>query len=170
MRIRQIKPDYWRDSRLHNTRGITADVREFYIGLWGVADDAGFLRWDVSEIAGELYRFRNVRRREHQCTDWARKLSELGRLMLLECGHGYLPTLTKHQKIGGNRSETVWRQHQQCVPRSGTDQSGQVQTNADESISSPTVSKGNGKGKVGNGTVDFEDALARAQAKAGKSA
>lgn len=163
MRIRQIKPDYWRDSRLHNTPGITADVREFYIGLWGVADDAGFLRWDVSEIAGELYRYRTVHRRERDVNSWAERLAAIGRVIPLECGHAYLPNLVKHQKVGGNRSEQVWREHQRCIP-------GQVQTKPDESISSPTVSKGKGNGTVGKGTVDFEDALARARAKAGESA
>jgi hypothetical protein len=159
MRIRQIKPDYWRDSRLHNTRGITADVREFYVGLWGVADDAGFLRWDVSEIAAELYRYRTVITRERQVNTWSGRLVEIGRVVLMDCEHAYLPNLTKHQKIGGNRSEHIWRQHQRCLP-------GQVHTSSDESISSPTV--GEGKGKERNGKVsDFDDALARARMKAG---
>ena len=165
MRIRQIKPDYWRDSRLHNTRGITADVREFYIGLWGVADDAGFLRWDVSEIAGELYRYRTVGRRERDVTAWTGRLTEIGRVVIMDCEHAYLPNLTKHQKVGGNRSEQVWREHQRCLP-------GQVQTKPDESISSPPVSKGNGKvskGTVG-GMTTFEEAVARAERKAGQSA
>lgn len=138
MRIRSVKPDYWKDGRLHNTPGISADVREFYIGCWGLADDAGFMRWDVPEIAGELYRFRGVQRRERNVTEWARRLVALGRLMLLTCDHAYLPTLTKHQRLGGSRSEGVWKEHQQCIP-------GHVQTSTDSSESSPTV----GKGEVG---------------------
>ena len=39
MRIRQIKPSWWLDKDLQ-TR-LSADAREFYIGLWMLADDAG---------------------------------------------------------------------------------------------------------------------------------
>ena len=39
MRIRQIKPGWWLDKELR--RGLSADAREFFIGLWMLADDDG---------------------------------------------------------------------------------------------------------------------------------
>ena len=166
MRIRQIKPDYWRDSRLHNTRGITADVREFYIGLWSVADDYGYLRWDVPEVASELYRYRSAARRERDAQAWMERLVGIGRVRLLEgCDHAFIPKLTAHQKIGGTKSQTYLLEHQRCVPPGSANSAEVPPTSA---------SNGKGKGTVGEGTEsnvsDFENALARAQAKAGKSA
>ena len=52
MRIRQVKPAFWTDARI---AALPAPARLFYIGLWMVADDAGWLRWDPSQIANELY-------------------------------------------------------------------------------------------------------------------
>jgi hypothetical protein len=167
VRIRQIKPDYWRDSRLHNTRGITADVREFYIGLWGVADDYGYFRWDVPEVASELYRYRTPGRRERDAAEWMRRLVGIGRVRLLDgCDHGFIPKLTAHQKVGGTKSQTYLLEHQKCVP---------PQSSANSAEAPPTsASNGKGKGTVGNGqesnVSDFEDALARAKARAGESA
>jgi len=135
LRIRAVKPDYWNDAKLHNTPGITADVREFYIGTWGLADDTGWLRWDVQEIAKQLYGYRPVRRREANVTEWGQRLTVLGRLILMDCGHAHLPTLTRHQRMGGNRTDGIWREHQKCNP------SIQVRTNLDEYGSSPMVSK-----------------------------
>ena len=48
MRIRQIKPDYWRDEVI---AAMPDSVARFYIGIWQEADDAGWLRWNVPEIA-----------------------------------------------------------------------------------------------------------------------
>lgn len=140
MRIRSVKPAYWTDAKLHNTPGISAAVREFYIGTWGLADDAGWLRWDVSEIGGELYRFRSVKTRERDVADWGQRLAGIGRLIIAECGHAYVPKLTTHQKVGGTKTDAVWKEHQGCAPV-------HVQTNMDESISFPTVRVG----KVGEG-------------------
>jgi len=164
VRIRQIKPDYWRDSKMHNTRGITADVREFYIGLWGVADDYGYFRWDVPEVASELYRYRSAARRERDVSEWMRRLVGIGRVRLLEgCDHAFIPKLTAHQRVGGTKSQTYLLEHQKCVPP----------PTSGNSAEPPQSSGRNGtvKGTVGNGeesnVSDFENALARAKAKAG---
>lgn len=127
MRIRSVKPDYWRDARLHNTPGITADVREFYIGCWGLADDTGWMRWDVPAIGAELYAYRGTKRREANVTDWAERLVRLERLVIVACGHAFVPKLSKHQRIGGTKADHIAREHRQCAPvHTSTDESGQV--------------------------------------------
>ena len=122
MRIRQIKPSYWDDTRLHHTPGITAEVREFYIGTWQLADDIGWFAWDVSAIAKQLYGWQSVKRREHNVQEWGIRLASIGRLLIYECGHAYVPTLTKHQRIGGTKAEGSYREHQNCLsPQSSAD-------------------------------------------------
>ena len=61
MRIRQVKPSFWSDSVLAR---LPERSRLFYIGLWMIADDAGWFRADVPEIANELYGYEPARRRE----------------------------------------------------------------------------------------------------------
>ncbi len=98
MRIRQIKPDYWRDELI---AALPDSVSRFYIGMWQEADDAGWLHWNVSEIALDLYGYQPRARREKWVRERAQALVSIGRLHLHECGHAFLPTLTKHQKFGG---------------------------------------------------------------------
>lgn len=166
MRIRQIKPDYWRDSRLHNTRGITADVREFYIGLWGIADDYGWLRLDVPEMASELYRYRSPGRRQRDVAHWLELLAGIGRIHVADClQHAVIPKLAAHQRIGGTKAQTYLLEHQKCPPPQGSADL------RDVPHGSVSVTVGNGKERNGkeSNVSDFEDALARAQAKAGKA-
>lgn len=52
MRIRSIKPEFWR------SRDITAlswDARLVFIGLWSYVDDNGVGRFDLASIAGDLF-------------------------------------------------------------------------------------------------------------------
>jgi hypothetical protein len=59
VRVRLIRPAYWTDTDLH-TR-LTADQREFYVGLWMLADDDGYVSWDVDRVGAELYPYRPLR-------------------------------------------------------------------------------------------------------------
>ena len=61
MRIRQVRREFWSDRRMAL---LPKSTRLFYIGLWAVADDHGFLRWDLPQIAGELFPFDSIRARE----------------------------------------------------------------------------------------------------------
>lgn len=147
MRIRSVKPDYWKDARLHNTPGITSDVREFYIGLWGLADDTGWLRWDIPAIGAELYAYRSARGREARIQDWANRLAALDRLVLTDCRHAFIPKLSQHQRIGGKKADHIAQEHRHCVPvRTDTDQSGPVRKERE----------GRG-GEVKEGEVDIPD-------------
>jgi hypothetical protein len=149
MRIRSVKPEYWKDARLHNTPGITANVREFYIGCWGLADDAGWLRWDVPAIGAELYAYRSARQREANVARWGDMLGKLGRLKILDCGHAFVQNLARHQRVGGNRTDFIAKEHARCVP---------VHTDMDQSIQ--TWKGGEVKGGEGKEReVDFSDDL-----------
>lgn len=112
-RIRQIKPSWFLDKQLR--RGTTADAREFYIGLWMLADDAGYLVWDEERIAAELYPYDPERRREANVAKWAGVLERLNadepHLIVWDCGHARVPKMPGHQRIAGTQTETVKRAH-----------------------------------------------------------
>lgn len=117
MRIRQIKPEFFRDREM---AALTADQREFYVALWMEADDSGFLRWDVAQIAADVYPFRGMSKRERQVTDWGALLEEMGKLLRWECGHAFLPNLTSHQRFSGSTKQvhTFKNEHAiKCPPQ-----------------------------------------------------
>lgn len=91
-----IRPAYWTDADLH-TR-LTAEQREFYIGLWMLADDAGFVAWDPDRVGAELYPYRSPSWRSKRMTSW---LSDLGHHVRVEaCGrHVVVPNLPKHNHV-----------------------------------------------------------------------
>lgn len=108
MRIRQVRPEFWTDERL---AGLPDPVRLFYIGLWGVADDAGWMRWEPLRIGALLYPYRSPRRRDRDIAAWSERLVETERLVIHDCGCAEVPTLSKHQVVGGRRSEGEYRRH-----------------------------------------------------------
>jgi hypothetical protein len=117
MRIRQVKPAYWADPLLQ--KKLTAAERECYIGLWMFADDSGWLRLDLAEIAGELYRYRATRAREAALGRHVAHLEGLGRIELYGCGHAFIPTLTKHQRMAAETRKvfTILDEHRErCQP------------------------------------------------------
>ena len=113
MRIRQVKPAYWSDEPLSR---LSDGARLFYVGLWMLADDAGWLDWNVPEIGGELYRYRGKAARERLVVKYATELTALNgseRVIFHPCGHAYLPHLTEHQHLPGpaGRAEGVAKRH-----------------------------------------------------------
>lgn len=101
VRIRQIKPTYFLDKVLW-TR-CRAETREFYQGLWLIADDAGWFEWDITSIATEIYRFVGVAKRERDAERHAEILEGLQpedpHLILHVCGHAEVPKMPQHQRI-----------------------------------------------------------------------
>jgi hypothetical protein len=94
MRVRLIRPAYWTDADLH-TR-LTAEQREFYIGLWMESDDAGFVAWDVDRIGAELFPFEVLDWRRVHIPAFLEAIKP--HACLLECGaHVFIPTLSRHQ-------------------------------------------------------------------------
>jgi hypothetical protein len=90
---------------------LPTEIRLTYIGLWCVADDAGWLAWDVSDLGAQLYPYESVRVRERRLTASGEALVGAGRMYLHPCGCAFIPTLSVHQKIGGNKSFTARDRH-----------------------------------------------------------
>ena len=103
-----MRPEFWTDETI---AGLPDAARLFYIGLWGVADDAGWLEWQPRRIGALLYPYRTAHRRETDIKTWSAQLTELGRLRLLECGCGHIPTLARHQRITGRQAFTYKDRH-----------------------------------------------------------
>lgn len=150
MRIRQVKPAFWADARV---AALPAPARLFYIGLWMIADDAGWLRWDPSQIANELYGYEPRKRRERDAETYLALLVKADRVVVHPCGHVLIPTLTVHQhlSVSSKQVRTIWREHSECTP-SPAETRGDPPTPA-ETRDSPAV-KGNGKVKVNGGEME----------------
>lgn len=104
-----MRPEFFTDPV---TGHLPPAVQVTYIGLWLVADDAGWLDWDVPQIGAVLYPYKSVRARETALLRAAAALAAAGRLIVMECGCARIPTLAVHQKIGGNKSFTAYERHQ----------------------------------------------------------
>lgn len=107
-----MRPDFWQDDILGH---LPDSVRLFYIGLWCVSDDAGWLEWKPSQLGASLYPYRSARRRERDIHAWGAALATAGRIVLHPCGCARIPTLTKHQRIGGNPSYQFRDKHRYHV-------------------------------------------------------
>lgn len=162
MRIRQIKAEFWRDELLAS---LPDAVRLFYIGMWQEADDAGWLRWNVSEVALDLYGYEARSRRERWVVERGEALVNVGRLVIHDCGHAFVPKLTKHQKTGGRPVYTVKDAHaRDCAPLRADAPHGKERVEVE-------VEVGNGKERKGSaGRIPYDEAFARAQAKTGEAA
>lgn len=137
-------------------------TRLFYIGLWGIADDAGWLDDSVAEIAGELYRYEGLKHREVRVAHMIEQLIEANRIVRHECGHLEVPRLAEHQHLAGAMKQvrTTMNEHlRRCV-------SPQIPAETRESPRvpvDPRSVKGNGQvmvrsEMVGNEKVDAREA------------
>ena len=109
MRVRLVRPEFWSDSKM---AALPVPVRFTYIGLWGLADDAGYLEWDAKAIAAELYRYDSPRRRERIVIDHLDRLLQAGRVRLLACRkHALIPSLPQHRIKGGEQLFTIQKKH-----------------------------------------------------------
>lgn len=145
MRIRQVKPAFWADAKIAS---LPHDARLFYIGLWMLADDDGWLRWDVAEIGKELYGFegRAARERRIERMTAAIEAALPSKLAIHECGHAELPKLAVHQHLAGTtrRVTAIHSEHSRDCP----------QIPATPRDSPPRVGVGKGKVMVSEGDSD----------------
>lgn len=108
MRIRQIRPEFFTDATMAS---LSAEVKLTYIGLWIVADDAGYLRLDLTTIGAVLYPYQPVKRRERHLALACDQLVAAGRLVRYDCGCALIPTLSRHQRVTGKTSTTAKDAH-----------------------------------------------------------
>lgn len=116
MRIRQVRPEFWTDETM---AALAPAVRLFYIGLWNVADDAGWMEWRPSRIGAVLFPYEHPKKRERDIGVWSASLSLVGRLVLHDCGCGHIPTLSKHQRVTGKQSFQAFDVHKPHMVLSG---------------------------------------------------
>lgn len=95
MRIRSIKPDFWKSEKVASLPPMT---RLLFIGLWNMADDAGRFRAHPSLIQGEIFPYDpHVDVGEH-----LRQLAEAGLVQVYEVEgrrYGLVVGFAEHQKI-----------------------------------------------------------------------
>jgi hypothetical protein len=138
MRIRQVKPEFWSDSDM---AALPYAVRLVYIGLWCVADDAGYIDWRPDRIAHDLLGYESAKVRVRHLTDWSKQLVDTGHLQILGCGCALIPTLAKHQRVTGKQNFRYREAHGKHLSLTGK------QSIAPERNGSGTV--GNVDGTVG---------------------
>jgi hypothetical protein len=158
MRIRQIKPSFFKDpliAELHPA------VRLFYVGTWLLADDAGWFVWDAAEIGNELYGYEPRTRRERNATAYLDVLVAKGRLVIHECGHVFIPKFTEHQRLAGltKQVRTVAKEHERCSPPPLPADPRDTPQSPDPVRNGKGTGTDGGKERNGSGRVD---ALARA--------
>jgi len=115
MRIRQVKPEFWSDSDM---AALPYSVRLIYIGLWCVADDAGYIEWRPERIAHDLLGYESTKVRVRHLPEWADQLVESGHLQMFDCGCALIPTLSKHQRIAGKQNFKYREIHAQHIGKS----------------------------------------------------
>lgn len=149
MRIRQVKPSFFKDPLMAE---MSPAVRLFYVGLWMLADDAGWFSWDVAEVGNELYGYEPRGRRERNAATYLDVLVKSKRVEMHECGHLSIPTLVDHQRLAGltKQVRTVLREHEkECIPKSPATPRDSPQSPDTERNGKGTVVERNGV----NGTV-----------------
>jgi hypothetical protein len=162
LRIRQVKPEFWRDAHLAD---LSDTDKLVYIGLWMVADDTGTFRVDVQEIATDLFPYLSRTAREKKVTGSLERLVVLCRVVLEDCGrHAAIPTMGRHQRMASPEKQvrTVAREHAgACLNPSPAGTRGELQTVGDAPARNGTVRNGKGteRGGVGgspSGSGPFE--------------
>lgn len=143
MRIRAVRPDFWQDETLGH---LSDAVRLFYIGLWCVADDAGWFEWRPGQLGAALYPYRSAHRRERDIEVWTIALEAVGRIVRHPCGCGQVPTLVRHQKMGGTPSYQARDKHKRHL---STDESVEVRSDTPLRVGKERVGK-EGEGVGGN--------------------
>lgn len=135
-----MRQEFWSDEVL---AALPDPVRLFYIGLWCVADDAGWLRWNPARVAALLYPYRLQKARERQVAEWMQTLANAGRVTVMDCGCAVIPTLSRHQVNGGKLALTEKNRHL----------AEHVRKESPGSPGSPESPAGRVEGRGGNGRV-----------------
>lgn len=120
LRGRYLMREYWSDSDLFLR--LTAEERELYVGLWMLADDAGYLPRDVPAIAASLFRYLDRAPREKRVRDGLDRLRDLEKLVSHRCCL-YLPAVSRYPRAGKKSLEHLeeHRRHSSAVKPIQTD-------------------------------------------------
>jgi len=159
MRGRYLMREYWSDSDLFLK--LSAEEREFYVGLWTLADDEGWMPRDIPEIAGHLLRFEDRGPREEKTRLVLRRLTDIGKLRSLRCGCIYLAAVAKYPRAGKRSSEhaQAHRAHSNGFEPVRTDLNtgstgNQTDLNASPDVVRPHLTKSDGGRASANGSKE----------------
>lgn len=98
-----LKREYFSDFEFQTK--LTAEQREVYMGLWQLADDAGWLDWHPEQIAAHIFRFSGADG-PRLLEAAAEALKATGRLKVLACRHASLPRGEGHARPGRPSSQS----------------------------------------------------------------
>lgn len=129
MRGRYIQREFWGDTDLHTK--CNADVREFYVGLWMLADDKGWMPRDVVGIAAALYRFRAPDERELFVRANLERLQGLGKVRSHRCKCLFLPAVARYPRAG-KPNDSHFKAHQKHS-NTGSNEPSPIQKDLDAS-------------------------------------
>lgn len=108
MRIRSIKPEFWRDAKIASLKNKLAGY--FFIALWNIADDEGKFEMDPKGLSLQAPIFRTK-----DILTYISELSHCGLIMVSECSQWGLITNWNHQKIDRPRLPKVKKEEIQWV-------------------------------------------------------
>jgi hypothetical protein len=145
MRIRQIKPAFWQDPE---TGRWPADTQTLYQRLWAIADDVGWLEWDLDVIGALAYPYRSPAARVRHIEERAKVLVDSGRLVLHDCGCAFLTKLEANQRTAGKKAIYGYQRHQGHVSRQAVAERGYPSSTGKQSVAPESVK---GKGVSGKG-------------------
>lgn len=115
MRGRYLMREYWEDSDLFLR--LTPQEREVYVGLWMLADDAGWMPRDVPAIGAALYRYEDRTPREAIISAVLERLRELGKVESLRCCL-HIPAVERWPRSGRKTFEHRDAHTERCSKRS----------------------------------------------------
>lgn len=128
VRIRPVKPDFWEDEEIASW---PEGTRLFYIGLWNIADDAGYFIARPVHIAADLYRYESRARRERVVRDRLAFLVARNKVIRFDdCDCAWMPSMKGHVRVGGTPAFTVKNRHQSHGVRPPTPEGGEVRPGA----------------------------------------
>jgi hypothetical protein len=116
VRIRQVKPEFWADADLAR---LSYAARLIYVGLWCVADDAGWIDWRPERIAHDLLGYEPTKARERHLAEWSEMLVASGHLQVFGCGCALIPSLSRHQRVTGKTNTRYRDAHGKHLPLTG---------------------------------------------------
>ena len=115
MRGRYLMREYWEDSDLFLR--LSAEEREVYVGLWMLADDAGWLPRDIPAISAALFRYVDREPREAHVTAVLGRLRDLGKVESLRCCL-HIPAVERWPRSGRKTFEHRDAHTERCSKRS----------------------------------------------------
>ena len=174
MRGRYLMREYWSDSDLFLR--LTSEERELYQGLWMLADDEGWLVWDVPGIAAAIYHFMDRAPREAKVRTGVTKLARIGKVKRFKCCI-FMAAVARYPRAG--KKSTIHKDEHQLHSKgfkpSGPDGFKPIQTDLNPPPvvipSLPDVAPARaprGAAVAANGVVDWGDRIAELQARGAK--